>query len=111
MSAALISPGSPFLQLTDHLIYPESGILSRVLWKSDRCQYTLFCLAAGTEISEHTAVRDGTVQVLAGSGVFTLNGEAIALAPGVFIAMAAHAPHAIAATSNLAFLLTLSDAN
>lgn len=111
MSAALVSPENPFLQLTDHLTYPESGILKRVLWKSDFCQYTLLCLAANTEVPEHTSVRHGTVQVLAGSGVLTLNGEAIALVPGVFVVMGANTPHAIAATSNLAFLLTLSNAS
>ncbi|MEM6452127.1 MAG: hypothetical protein AAF703_17670 [Cyanobacteria bacterium P01_D01_bin.105] len=52
MTSLLISPQVPNLQLQDHIAYPESGILSKVVWKSEQCQYSLFCLAAGTEISE-----------------------------------------------------------
>lgn len=94
--------------LKDKINYSESGILSSVLWKNDICQYTLFCLAQGTDISEHTSSRNATVQVLEGTGILTLNGEDIPLEPGIFIVMAANAPHALKAESNLAFLLTLS---
>ena len=48
-----------------------------------------FCLAANTEISEHTSTRNATVQVVEGAGALTLNGERIPLKPGVFIFMAA----------------------
>ncbi|ESA33611.1 cupin 2 conserved barrel domain protein [Leptolyngbya sp. Heron Island J] len=108
MSVTLISADTAFVQLRDHFEYPESGILSKVLWKNELCQYSLFCLAADTEISEHTATRNATVQVLEGTGSLTLNGETIPLAPGVFIFMMANAPHALEASSNLAFMLTLS---
>ncbi|NJL88464.1 MAG: cupin domain-containing protein [Coleofasciculaceae cyanobacterium SM2_1_6] len=111
MTTSLISTKEPFLQLKDHLTYPESGVLSKVIWKSEFCQYSLFCLAANTEISEHTSTRHATVQVLEGIGLLTLNGEEIALKPGVLIFMEANAPHALAATSNLAFVLTLSSAS
>ncbi|MEB3356609.1 MAG: cupin domain-containing protein [Synechococcales bacterium] len=110
MSTTLISPQTTALQLKDHLAYPDSGVLSKVIWKDDLCQYSLFCLAASTEISEHTSTRNATVQVLEGTGSLTLNGEKIALAPSVFIFMAANAPHALEAASNLAFVLTLSAA-
>lgn len=96
------------LQIHDHLEYPDAGILSKVLLKDANCQYTLFCLAAGTEISEHTAPRNATVHVLAGQGTLTLEGKEIALTPGTFVVMPTHAPHALKADGNLAFLLTLS---
>ena len=111
MSTALISADTTTLQLKDHLTYPESGVLSKVIWKDEVCQYSLFCLAANTEISEHTSTRNATVQVVEGTGSLTLNGETIALAPGVFIFMAANAPHALTAAANLAFVLTLSSAS
>jgi quercetin dioxygenase-like cupin family protein len=104
----LITPTTPTLQLEDHLNFPDSGVLNKVIWKDATCQYSLFCLAAGTEISEHTSTRNATVHVIAGSGTLTLAGQPIALEPGVFIVMAANAPHALEATANLAFLLTLS---
>jgi len=110
MANALITSDATVVQLVDHIEYPESGILSKVVWKDDQCQYSLFCLAAATEISEHTSTRDATVQVLEGTGVLTLNGKVISLAPGVFVFMDANAPHALESNSNLAFLLTLSAA-
>jgi quercetin dioxygenase-like cupin family protein len=106
--STLITPPTTILQLHDHLAFPDSGVLSKVLWKDATCQYTLFCLAAGTEISEHTSTRNATVNVISGSGTLTLAGQSIALEPGVFVLMAANAPHALEATTNLAFLLTLS---
>jgi quercetin dioxygenase-like cupin family protein len=111
MSTSLISPSTARIQLTDHIEYPDSGVLSKVIWKSELCQYSLFCLAASTEISEHTSTRHATVQVIEGTGSLTLNGEQISLSPGVFIFMEANAPHALEADANLAFLLTLSSPN
>jgi quercetin dioxygenase-like cupin family protein len=108
MSKSLISLETSFLQLQNHLTYPESGVLSKVIWKSEVCQQSLFCLAANTEISEHTSTRNATVQVIEGTGSLILNGEKISLTQGVFIFMEANAPHALEAISNLAFILTLS---
>lgn len=97
-----------FTRLQDHIEYSRAGVLSKVLLKDDSCQYSLFCLAAGTEISEHTSTRNAVVQGLEGKGSLILDGENIPLEPGVFIIMPAHAPHALKAEENLAFLLTLS---
>ena len=107
----LISSDISGINLRDHIEYPASGVLSKVIWKNELCQYSLFCLAAGTEISEHTSTRTATVQVIEGTGSLTLKGEPIALTPGMFIFMEANAPHALEAASNLAFLLTLSSPN
>ncbi|KAF3891253.1 cupin domain-containing protein [Tolypothrix bouteillei VB521301] len=95
------------IQLYSEIEYPCDGVLSKVLIKDKTCQYTLFCLAADTEISEHTSTRNATINVIQGKGFLTLSGEEIALEPGVFVFMPANAPHALKATDNLAFLLTL----
>lgn len=100
---------SYFTRLQDQIQYADAGVLSKVLLKTARCQYTLFCLSAGTDISEHTSTRDAVVQVLEGQGLLTLNGEPIRLEPGVLVLMPANASHALQAEQNLAFLLTLSD--
>lgn len=97
------------IQLKDKIEYAESGILSQVLLKVEGCQYTLFCLAAGTDIAEHTSPRNAAVQVIEGRGTLSLAGQEINLEPGVFVFMPANAPHALKATINLTFLLTLSD--
>lgn len=96
-------------QLREQIEYPRAGVLSKVITQDKACQYTLFCLAATTDISEHTSTRNATVNVLEGRGVLTLLGEDITLEPGVFVFMPAHAPHALKAEENLAFLLTLSE--
>ncbi|WP_416669627.1 cupin domain-containing protein [Egbenema bharatensis] len=96
-------------QLKDKIEYAETGILSKVLLKLPSCQYTLFCLASGTDIAEHTSTRNASVHVIEGEGTLTLNGQEIHLEPGVFVLMPANAPHALNAKQNLTFLLTLSD--
>lgn len=109
MATTLENTASFVTRLQDKIEYPDSGILSKVLLKDKACQYTLFCLAANTEIEEHTATRNATVNVIEGRGILTLEGKDIVLEPGVFVFMAANAPHALKAEENLAFLLTLSE--
>jgi quercetin dioxygenase-like cupin family protein len=101
----------PYLvtQLHEQIEYPRAGVLSQVITQDQNCQYTLFCLAATTEISEHTSTRNATVNVLEGKGLLKLAGQEIKLEPGIFIFMPANAPHALKAEENLAFLLTLSE--
>ncbi len=110
MTTSLNTPQSLVTQLKDKIEYAETGVLSKVLLKLSYCQYTLFCLASGTDISEHTSTRNAVVQVIEGRGILTLEGQDILLEPGVFVYMPANAPHALKADENLAFLLTLSDA-
>lgn len=95
--------------LQEIIEYPESGILSKVIVKDQNCQHTLFCLGEGTDLEEHTSTRNATITVIEGNGQLTLEGRDITLQPGVFVFMPANAPHALKATSNLAFLLTLSE--
>lgn len=109
MSKTLLPLESSFLQLRSRIEYPSAGILSKIILQLPKCQYTLFCLAEGTEISEHTSTKNATVNVLEGKGILTLEGKDIPLETGVFIFMPANAPHALKATQNLAFLLTLSE--
>lgn len=95
--------------LQDLIEYPTNGILSKILLKDNNSQYSLFCLAAGTEIDQHTSIRNAVISVVEGEGNLNLEGQDIALAPGIFVFMPAHTPHALQAASNLAFILTLSE--
>jgi nitric oxide dioxygenase len=107
---AIATPNSSFTTpLQDAIEYPKAGILSKVLVKDNNCQYTLFCLAKDTELEEHTSTRNAVITVIEGKGTLTLEGQEIALKPGVFVFMPANAPHALKAEENLAFLLTLSE--
>jgi nitric oxide dioxygenase len=95
--------------LQDLIEYPQAGILSKVLIKDNNCQYTLFCLAKDTELEEHTSTRNAAINVIEGKGTLILAGKEISLESGMFIFMPANAPHALKASENLAFLLTLSE--
>ncbi|MDD5730977.1 MAG: cupin domain-containing protein [Candidatus Omnitrophica bacterium] len=87
--------------------FPKEGIFSKVLVRSDVSNYTLMCLAKGSDISEHTSTREAAVTVLKGEGVFILNGKKIKMKPGVFIFMPKNSPHSLSASSNLAILLSI----
>lgn len=97
------------IALQDSIEYPRSGVFSKVLFKDNNSQYSLFCLAAGTEIDEHTSTRNAVITVVEGRGNLNLEGKDILLTPGVFVLMLANAPHALQAHQNLAFVLTLSE--
>lgn len=99
---------SVIANLAESMQFPREGIYSKVLVQSDASNYTLMCLAKGSDISEHTSSREAAVTVLKGSGVFTLKGKKIKMKPGVFIFMPKKAPHALRADENLAILLSLS---
>ncbi|MBL7206490.1 MAG: cupin domain-containing protein [Candidatus Aenigmarchaeota archaeon] len=96
------------LDLNKVMKFPEKGIFSRVLSKSDNHNYTLMCLSKGTEIDTHTSTKTGYVQVLKGMGKFKLFDKDIEMKPGVFIFMPANAPHSLKADEDLSILLCLS---
>jgi quercetin dioxygenase-like cupin family protein len=94
--------------LKDKIAYSPDGVTSKVLFKTEQLNVTLFCMAAGTEIGAHTSTRSALVHVLEGEGTFTVKGERIAMAPGVLFSMPAKAEHSIAVSKNTSFLLVLS---
>ena len=95
------------LNLKDSLKYSSGGITSKVIHKSEKSNVTLFLMAAGTDLSEHTATKEGLVYVIEGKGTFVLDGKLIKILPGTFIAMSKNTPHSLEAEENTAFLLTL----
>ena len=111
MTTTLLQLQSSSIQLQDTIEYPAAGVLSKILVKDNNCQYSLLCLAAGTEICEHSSARNATVNVIEGKGILILEGKDIVLEAGVFVFLPARALHALKAEENLAFILTLSEAN
>jgi quercetin dioxygenase-like cupin family protein len=88
--------------------FPSEGVFSTVLAKSETYNYTLMCLAKGTDIDTHTSTKNGVVQVLKGKGTFKLFDKEIVMEPGKFIFMPKDAPHALKADEDLAILLCLT---
>jgi len=87
--------------------YPKQGIVSKTIIKDLDIDITLFCMAKGTDISEHTSTKHGIVQVLEGKGVFNLKGKDIKMNKGVVINMPKNAVHSLMAEENISFLLIL----
>ncbi len=87
--------------------YSRAGIVSKELVKTDKSNITLFCMARGTEMSEHTSTKEGFVFVLEGSGAFILEGKEIKMLPSAFIFMKRNAVHALKADEDTSFLLSL----
>ncbi len=87
--------------------YSEGGILSKDLFKDQSKDLSLFCMAKGTKISDHTSTKSGFVYVLEGKGVFNLEGKDIKMLPGVLIHMEANAIHSLKAEENTSFILIL----
>ena len=87
--------------------YPKQGILSKEIVKNEKIDITLFCMAKGTNIGEHTSTKAGFVYVLEGKGIFNLEGKNIKMQLGEFIFMMENKVHSLKAEENTAFLLTL----
>ena len=88
--------------------YPKQGVLSKEILREKRINCTLFCMAFGTEISEHTSTRQGIVYVIEGKGIFNLQGKNIEMKEGIFIYMEKNAIHSLKAEENTSFLLILT---
>ena len=50
-----------WLGIKELIEYPKSGILSKELAKTAKNNITLFCMAKGTELSEHTSTKEGFI--------------------------------------------------
>ena len=87
--------------------YPKEGVLSKEIFKNEKIDITLFCMAKKTEISEHTSTKQGIIQVLEGKGIFNLEGKDIEMKPGIFIFMKENAIHSLNAEENTSFVLSL----
>lgn len=96
-----------WMRIKELVEYPKGGVLSKVIAKTQKNNVTLFCMAKGTDISEHTSTKEGFVYVVEGKGSFTLEGEEIAMLPGVFIILPRNAKHSLRAEENTAFILSL----
>ncbi len=93
--------------LRELIAYSKGGILSKEIVRTKKSNVTLFCMAKGTELSEHTSTKEGFVYVLEGKGVFSLSGEDIAMLPGVFISVGKGAVHSLKAEDDMSFILSL----
>jgi len=93
--------------IKDMIEYPKEGVLSKEIIRTRKNNVSLFCMAKGTEIGEHTSTKQGFIYVVEGRGIFNLEGKSIKMLPGVFIFMKENAVHSLKAEENTAFILSL----
>jgi len=87
--------------------YPKGGVLSKHILRDEKLEATLFCMAGGTSISDHTSTKEGLVYIIEGRGTFNLGGNKIGMSSGVMIRMGKNAVHSLSAEENTSFLLLL----
>ena len=92
----------------DMIEYPKQGILSKEVVKQESLDVTLFCMAKGNNISEHTSTKKAIVYILEGKGSFNLSGKEIKMEKGILIFMKENEVHSLFAEENLSFLLILA---
>lgn len=92
-----------------HIEYPQEGILSKDIFKTEIMDISLFNMAKGAEMSKHTSTKEGFVYVLEGNGTFNLEGTEIKMEKGVMIYMKKNAVHSLKAEENTSFILELHD--
>lgn len=89
--------------------YSEKGILSKVIVKNDKFDITLFSMTEGTQISEHTATKQGFVYVIEGEGIFSFEKEDIKMSAGVFIYLKENTIHSLKVSKDTSFILVLNN--
>ncbi len=87
--------------------YQSDSIVSKVLLKSASGTVTLFALAGGQELSEHSAPFDAMIQVTEGSARIGVLGELHKLSAGEVIGLPAGKPHSVQADGPFKMILTM----
>ncbi len=100
MSHTVISPAA-------EVDIQPGAVVSKVVFRADNLNVTVFGFDAGEGLTEHQAGRGAVVQVLSGRLWFTVDGEELDLTPGSWLHMAPGTPHALVATEPTVMLLTL----
>ena len=85
----------------------DQGIASRILAKTSGGNVTLFAIAAGQGLTEHTSPFDALVMVLEGALTLTIGGTPVQAVPGTIVRMPANVPHAVDAPEPSRMLLIM----
>jgi quercetin dioxygenase-like cupin family protein len=95
------------LPLAQQISAQPGQIVSKTLAQNKAVSITLFAFAKGEEISTHDSDGDAMVQVVEGTGRFTIAGKEYLVKAGEMIVMPAKKPHAVFAVENFKMLLTV----
>ena len=87
--------------------FASDGIVSKSVVENDHHKIILFTLAAGQELSEHTASVPAAIHIVSGAGTVELAGQEHEARPGMLYYMPAELRHAVRAREDLVFCLTM----
>lgn len=93
--------------LTAAVDIQAGAVVSKVIYRDETVNVTLFGFDAGEELTEHRTARPAVVQVLAGRLLFTANGQELDAGPGFWLRMPSGTPHSLVAAEPTVMLLTL----
>lgn len=93
--------------LHEHVQFAERGTVSKTLVDIPGAKVVLFSMVTGQSLSEHTASVPASIEVLAGRAVIRLDDTDHEGEAGFYVFMPAGQRHAVTATADLVFLLTL----
>ncbi len=82
-------------------------VVSKVLYRGEELDVTMFGFDAGEGLTEHEAGKTAIVEVLSGHLRFSVDNEVYDAGPGFWLHMAPHTPHSLIADEATLMLLTL----
>ena len=100
-------PETKALRLDELIEFAKDGTVSKTVLDTKAAKVTLFCMAAGQELTEHTAGQPVSVHFIEGEGEFIQGGTVHPIKPGAWFYLEARAAHALRIHRNTVFLLTL----
>ena len=95
------------LPLAEQVSVLPGQVVSKTLAQNDAVSITLFAFDKGEEIGVHDSEGDAMVQVLAGTGRFTVGGVEHHVKTGEVLVMPAKVKHAVFAEESFKMLLTV----
>ena len=95
------------LNLKEEVAYQDGQIVSKTLAQNDAVSITLFAFSKGEEIGGHDSEGDAMVQVIEGTGRFTVGGTEHIVHAGEVLIMPAKIRHAVYAVEDFKMLLTV----
>lgn len=95
------------LNLAGEVEVAKGQVVSKTLAQNDAVSITLFAFSKGEEIGGHDSEGDAMVQVIEGTGRFTVGGTEHIVHAGEVLIMPAKIRHAVYAVEDFKMLLTV----
>ena len=93
---------------TELLEYQPDAIVSRTIVARDETTVTLFAVAEGQSISEHSAPHLAMIYLLEGRAAITIDGEETTVSAGEMLMLPPDVPHALVAPEPFKMFLTMA---